>query len=238
MNIKLMKIKIFADGADVESMLKAKNEGIVKGFTTNPSLMKKAGVKNYEEFARSVLSEIKDLPVSFEVLSDDFYIMEKEALKIASWGPNVYIKIPIVNTKGESSVPLISKLTNLGLKINVTAILTIEQIELLSDALSPKTYSIVSIFAGRIADTGVDPIPIIKKAIELFKNNKNAEILWASTREILNIMQAEWAGCHIITVTDDILKKMNLLGKNLTGFSVDTVKMFYNDSVESGYKLF
>lgn len=238
MNIKLMKIKIFADGADVESMLKAKNEGIVKGFTTNPSLMKKAGVKNYEEFARSVLSEIKDLPVSFEVLSDDFYIMEKEALKIASWGPNVYIKIPIVNTKGESSVPLISKLTNLGLKINVTAILTIEQIELLSDALSPKTYSIVSIFAGRIADTGVDPIPIIKKAIELFKNNKNAEILWASTREILNIMQAEWAGCHIITVTDDILKKMNLLGKNLTGFSVDTVKMFYNDAVESGYKLF
>lgn len=237
MNIKDLKIKIFADGADLESMLKAKNEGIVKGFTTNPTLMRKAGIKSYEEFAKPVLKNIKNMPVSFEVLSDDFDIMEKEARKIASWGENVYIKIPITNTKGEISTNLIKKLSSDGLKINVTAILDIEQVEELIDALDSDIWSIVSIFAGRIADTGRDPIPIIEKAINIFKDKPKTEILWASPRELLNIFQAEKIGCHIITVVNEILNKLKFVEMDLKELSLETVKMFYNDAVSSGFKI-
>ncbi|MCD4668984.1 MAG: transaldolase [Actinomycetia bacterium] len=237
MDIKDMNIKIFADGADADSMLRAKEEGIVKGFTTNPTLMRKAGVKSYEEFAKTVLKSITDLPVSFEVLSDDFESMEKEAREIGSWGENIYIKIPITNTKGEYSYPLIKKLSADGLKINVTAILDISQVEPLVNILDKNTYSIVSIFAGRIANTGVDPIPIMKTVIELFKERPKAEILWASPRELLNIFQADEIGCHIITVTDDILSKHSFIGMDLKELSLDTVKLFYNDAVSSGFKI-
>lgn len=238
MNIKDLKIKIFADGADIESMLKAKEAGIVKGFTTNPSLMKKAGVKDYEHFAKEILSEIKELPISFEVLSDDFETMEREARRIASWAENVYIKIPITNTKGQSSVPLIKKLTRDGFKINITAILSFEQIIPLHEELTEDAIIIISIFAGRIADTGRDPIPHMKQATDLFRDRPSAEILWASPRELLNIFQAENIGCHIITVLDEILNKLHLIGKDLNEYSVETVKMFYNDSISAGYKLF
>ena len=237
MNIKDLKIKIFADGADLESMMKAKNEGIVKGFTTNPTLMRKAGIKSYEEFAKPVLENIKNMPVSFEVLSDDFDIMEKEARKIASWGENVYIKIPITNTKRESAAPLIKKLSADGLKINVTAILDIEQVKTLINIFDENVCSIVSIFAGRIADTGRDPIPVIKRTIQLFEDKPKTEILWASPRELLNIFQADKIGCHIITVINDILKKLKYVGMDPKELSLETVKMFYNDALSSGFKI-
>ncbi len=237
MNIKDLNIKIFADGADASSMLKAKEEGFVKGFTTNPTLMRKAGVKSYEEFAKTVLKSITELPVSFEVLSDDFESMEKEAREIGSWGENIYIKIPITNTKGEYSYPLIKKLAADGLKINVTAILDITQIEPLVDTIDKNTYSIISVFAGRIANTGIDPIPIMKTTIKLFKEIPKAEILWASPRELLNIFQADEIGCHIITVTNDILANRKYIGMDLKELSLDTVKLFYNDAVSSGFKI-
>jgi transaldolase len=232
-----LRIKIFADGADINDMLKAYKEGWVKGFTTNPTLMKQAGVNNYEVFARDVLSRIKDLPISFEVFSDDFESMEKEARKIAGWGTNVYVKIPVTNTMGQSSIPLIKKLTGEGLSLNITAIMPLEQVERVADAIDPGVKNIISVFAGRIADTGMDPVPIIKKAVEICRDNPNAEVLWASPRELLNIFQAEEAGCHIITVLPDILKKLPLVGKDLNEYSLDTVKMFYNDARSAGYKI-
>lgn len=235
--LKDLKIKIFADGADIDEMKLAYKQGIVSGFTTNPTLMRKAGVKDYEEFAAAVLSEIKDLPISFEAFSDDLAEMEKEARKIAKWGPNVNIKIPITNTKGESSIPLIKKLSADGLSLNVTAILPLEQVEATASAISKSSQTIVSIFAGRIADTGRDPVPHMKQAASILKDNKNAKLLWASSRELLNIFQAEEAGCHIITVTPDILKKLHLIGKNPKVLSLDTVKMFYNDCKASGYRI-
>ncbi len=236
MPVKL-KIKIFADGANVNDMEKAYKEGWVSGFTTNPTLMKQAGVRDYELFARDVLSRIKDLPISFEVFSDDFESMEKEAKKIAGWGKNVYVKIPVTNTKGESSIPLIKRLTGEGLSLNITAIMPLEQVEEVADAIDPKVKNIISIFAGRIADTGRDPVPIMKKAVLICSHNPNAEVLWASPRELLNIIQAEEAGCHIITVLPDILKKLPLIGKDLNEYSLDTVKMFYNDAKSAGYRL-
>jgi|SRR3989338_903506 len=232
-----IKIKLFADGADISAMKEAYKEGVVKGFTTNPTLMRKAGVNDYQSFATAVLSEIKDLPISFEVFSDEFDAMEQEAYKIASWGRNVNIKIPITNSKGESSIPLIKKLSSNGLSLNITAILTLEQVEVVSNVLSPKVKSIVSVFAGRIADTGRDPMPIMKKSSEILKSNKNAELLWASSRELLNVFQAEACGCHIITVTNDILKKLALINKDLKELSLDTVKMFYKDAQSAGYKI-
>jgi transaldolase len=235
--LKQFKIKLYADGADLKDMIGAYNEGIVSGFTTNPTLMKKAGVKNYEEFARAALKAIPDLPISFEVFSDDLEGMEREARKIAGWGKNAYIKIPVTNTKEESTAPLVKKLSMDGLQLNVTAILTIEQVKQVSHALSPATPSIVSVFAGRIADTGRDPAPIMKEAVSILKANKNAELLWASTRELLNLVQAESCGCHIITITNDILKKVPMLGKDLKELSLDTVKMFYNDAQGAGYKI-
>lgn len=231
------RIKLYADGADLNGMIEEYKKGIAKGFTTNPTLMRKAGVKSYEEFARAAIKAIPDLPISFEVFSDDLAGMEREARKIASWGNNVYIKIPVTNTKGESTAPLIKKLSSDGLKLNVTAILTLEQVKTVAQALSPETPSIVSVFAGRIADTGVDPVPLMRESVKVLKSNPKAELLWASTRELLNLMQAESCGCHIITITNDIFKKVSLVGKNLNQLSLETVQMFYADAKSAGYNI-
>lgn len=235
--LQQFKIKLYADGADLNGMIEEYKKGIASGFTTNPTLMKKAGVKSYEEFAKSALMAIPDLPISFEVFSDDIIGMEREARKIGSWGNNVYIKIPVTNTKGESTAPLVKKLSHDGLKLNVTAILTVDQVKTVAKALSPDTPSIVSVFAGRIADTGVDPMPIMIESVKVLKSNPKAELLWASTRELLNLIQAESCGCHIITITNDILKKVPLVGKNLSQLSLETVQMFYADAQSAGYKI-
>ncbi len=237
MNYPLLKIAVFADGANLADMLKRYEEGYVKGFTTNPTLMAKAGITDYPAFAASVLSKIKNLPISFEVFSDDFADMERQARKIGAWGANVNIKIPITNTKGESSLPLIRRLLDDGLKLNVTAILPNGQIDALRKILKPADDVIVSIFAGRIADTGVDPIPAMTKAVADYKPFPKAKILWASPREVLNIYQAEACGCHIITATDDLIGKLAIHGKALDTYSLDTVKMFYNDAQKAGFKL-
>ena len=231
------RIKLYADGADLNGMIEEYQKGIVSGFTTNPTLMKKAGVKSYEEFAKAALKAIPDLPISFEVFSDDLPGMEREARKIGNWGNNVYIKIPVTNTKGESTAPLVKKLSHDGLKLNVTAILTVDQVKTVAKALSPTTPSIVSVFAGRIADTGTDPMPIMKASVKILKSNPKAELLWASTRELLNLIQAESCGCHIITITNEILKKVPLVGKDLTELSLETVQMFYSDAQSAGYKI-
>jgi transaldolase len=231
------RIKLFADGADLNGMIEEYKKGIASGFTTNPTLMNKAGVKSYEEFAKAALKAIPDLPISFEVFSDDLAGMEREARKIGSWGNNVFIKIPVTNTKGESTALLVKKLSHDGLKLNVTAILTVNQVKIVAKALSYDTPSIVSIFAGRIADTGVDPVPIMKESVKILKSNPKAELLWASTRELLNLVQAESCGCHIITITNDILKKVPLVGKDLDQLSLETVQMFYTDAQSAGYKI-
>ena len=231
------RIKLYADGADLDGMIEEYKKGIASGFTTNPTLMKKAGVKSYEEFARAALKAIPDLPISFEVFSDDLFGMEREARKIGNWGDNVYIKIPVTNTMGESTAPLVKKLSHDGLKLNVTAILTVDQVKTVAKGLSHTTPSIVSVFAGRIADTGVDPMPIMKESVKILKSNPKAELLWASTRELLNLIQAESCGCHIITITNDVLKKVPLVGKDLTQLSLETVQMFYDDAQSAGYKI-
>lgn len=232
-----LRIKIFADGADVEVMKRAYRAGFVKGFTTNPTLMKKAGVTDYRAFAKEALGEIKKLPVSFEVFADDFSRMESEALEISSWAPNVYVKIPITNTSGESSIALIKKLSAKGLQLNITAITTLEQVQAAADALSADSHSVVSVFAGRVADTGRDPVPHMAMALRIIAKNPNIELLWASPRELLNIFQADSAGCHIITVSDDILKKSSMAGMDLAALSLETVKMFHRDAVSSGFKI-
>jgi transaldolase len=231
------KIKLYADGADLSGMIEEYKKGIVSGFTTNPTLMKKAGVESYEKFAKTALTAIPDLPISFEVFSNDLVGMEREARKIASWGKNVYIKIPVTNTRGESTTPLVKKLSHDGLKLNVTAILTVDQVRTVAKALSSTTPSIISIFAGRIADTGTDPMPIMRDAANILKSNPNAELLWASTRELLNLVQAESCGCHIITITNDILKKVPQVGKDLSLLSLETVQMFHSDALSAGYKI-
>jgi transaldolase len=232
-----MRIAIYADGAKAEDMVRQYRDGTVKGFTTNPTLMAKAGVRDYQAFAKSLLKEIRDLPISFEVFADEFEEMERQAKLIGTWGSNVYIKIPITNTKSESALPLIRRLFDAGLKLNITAIFTDEQIDGLAKILKPKDDAIVSIFAGRIADAGVDPVPIMARAVKVYKDFPKAQILWASPREVLNVYQAEECGCHIITVTDDILKKLPLKGKSLKEFSLETVKMFYADATKAGFDL-
>jgi transaldolase len=234
---KDFSVKVFADGADINGMLEMYHIGFVKGFTTNPTLMKKAGVTNYEEFARAAIKAIPDLPLSFEVFSDDFQIMEKEAKTIGGWGNNVYIKIPVTNTLGESSVPLIKKLSSEGFRLNITAILTLKQVEHVLENISSGSGAFLSVFAGRIADTGVDPMPLMRETVKMCKNVAGAEIIWASTRELLNIFQAEECGVDIITVTNDILKKMSNVGKDLNLLSLETVQMFYNDAKSLGYKI-
>jgi len=232
-----LRVKIYADGAVLSDMLDAYRSGRVHGFTTNPTLMKKAGITDYEEFARQAIHHIPDYPISFEVFSDDFDIMEKEAEKIHSWGENVYIKIPITNSIGASSIPLIQKLSNRGMKLNITAILTLDQVEETVDAFAVGTKNIVSVFAGRIADTGVDPIPTMKAAAEICQRKEGTELLWASSRELINIMQAEECGCSIITCSPDILVKLENVGKDLRTISLDTVKMFHKDIQELGYSI-
>ena len=218
-------------------MIEARQHGVVDGFTTNPSLMRKAGVCNYKEFARSAIAAIPDLPISFEVFSDDFETMEREAREIASWGGDTYVKIPITNTKSESAAPLIRKLSAEGFSLNVTAILTLNQVETVVSAAAAGSRTIVSLFAGRVADTGVDPVPLMTKAAALLKDLPKAELLWASPRELLNVIQADECGCHIITATPDIIAKTTLIGKDLEQYSLETVKMFYDDARAAGYKL-
>jgi len=231
------RIKLYADGADLKGMIDEYRKGIVSGFTTNPTLMKKAGVSSYRGFAEAAVKAIPDLPISFEVFADDLAGMEREARIIAGWGENVYIKIPVTNTKGESTAPIIRTLSQDGLHLNVTAILTTDQVKTVAKALSPDTPSIVSVFAGRIADTGKDPVPIMKESVAILKSNPEAELLWASTRELLNLVQAESCGCHIITITNDILQKIPQVGKDLNRLSRETVQMFYNDAQSAGYTI-
>lgn len=231
------KIKIYADGADKSNMVEMYNNPLISGFTTNPTLMRKAEIVNYKEFALDILSYIKDKPISFEVFSDNFDDMERQALEISSWSNNVYVKIPITNTEGKSSIKLIEKLSKRGVKINVTAMMTTEQVKSVLPALAFSPASYVSVFAGRIADAGVDPVPVMKEILNLLKGQSKIKLIWASPRELFNIVQADSIGCHIITATNDILKKLPLLGKNLTEFSLDTVKMFYNDAKASGFNL-
>ncbi|HMP73154.1 MAG TPA: transaldolase [Kiritimatiellia bacterium] len=232
-----LKIKIYSDGADLDSILDAYQKGVVKGFTTNPTLMCKAGITNYMTFAEEVLRVVTDLPVSFEVFSDDFPGMEYQALKLADLAENVYVKIPVTNTKRESSAELIGRLAERGIKMNVTAILTLAQVREVAGALKPEVPSIVSVFAGRIADTGRDPVPVMARALEMLKEWPTAELLWASPREVFNILQAEQVGCHIITVTPEVLAKASKFGMSLDDLSLDTVKMFYNDAVKSGFTI-
>ncbi len=232
-----LKVKLFADGAEKAGMLEMYNNSLISGFTTNPTLMRKAGIKDYKEFAHDILLVIKDKPISFEVFSDEFNEMESEALEIASWGKNVYVKIPITNTRAEASLDLIKKLCNAGVKINVTAMMTADQVRSVVPILCSGPASYVSVFAGRIADAGVDPLPIMKDVVALLKDYKNIELIWASPRELYNVVQADSIGCHIITATNDILKKIPTLGKDLAQFSLDTVKMFYDDAQKAGYKI-
>ena len=232
-----LRIHLYADGADVRDMKAARESGIVKGFTTNPTLMRKSGVSDYEAFARDALLAVSGLPISFEVFADDFAEMERQALKIAKWGEGVFVKIPITNTKGESAVPLIRRLAAADVKLNITAILTLQQVSDTVAALNPDVPAIVSVFAGRIADTGRDPVPLMKEAATIVARKPKAQLLWASPRELLNVIQADECGCHIITVTGDILKKLSMVGKPLEELSLDTVKMFYNDASAAGFKL-
>jgi transaldolase len=232
-----LKVKIFADGADKAGMLEMYAKPFIKGLTTNPTLMKKAGITDYRAFCKDILSSIKDKPLSFEVFSDDFTEMERQALEIASWGDNVYVKIPITNTKQEACYELVKRLAAKKVKLNVTALMTLEQVRNVVSSLDPHVPSYVSVFAGRIADTGYDPVPLMTEAVEILKAAPASELIWASPRELLNIFQADDIGCHVITVTNDILKKLTLVGYNLDEYSLDTVKMFYKDAVDAGFKL-
>jgi transaldolase len=235
--INNLKVKIFADGADKNKMLEMYSKHFIKGLTTNPTLMNKAGIKDYKAFCLDILSEIKDKPISFEVFSDDFDDMERQALEIANWGSNVYVKIPIMNTKRIPSYSSVKKLSEQKVKLNITALMTLNQVQEVSKVLNPKVPSYISIFAGRIADTGVDPIPLMTQSLNILKGLPLTELIWASPRELLNIFQADQIGCHIITVTQDILKKLELIDYDLNEYSLDTVKMFFNDAVVAGYKL-
>jgi len=235
--IEDLRIKLFADGADKAGMLEMARLPYVRGFTTNPTLMRKAGVVDYQAFAREVLREIADRPISFEVFSDEFSEMERQARLIAAWGPNVYVKIPVTNTRREPAYGLIRRLSEAGIKLNVTAILTLEQVREVGAALAGPTPSVVSVFAGRIADTGRDPVPLMAAAVELLRPYPREELLWASPRELLNVFQADAVGCHIITATNDVLKKLALVGKDLAEYSLDTVKMFHDDARQAGYSL-
>lgn len=232
-----VRIKIFADGANVTEILELAQNPSIKGFTTNPTLMFRSGVADYEAFARGILAQVKNLPVSFEVIADDPAEMSRQARRLASWGDNVFVKIPITNTRGQSSTPLIKDLAADGLQLNVTALTTAEHVQSVAEVLNPRVPIVVSVFAGRIADTGVDPMPVMEESLKILAPFPLAELLWASPREVLNIVQAASVGCHIITVTNDLLKKLPNLDRDLDAVSLDTVKMFYNDAVQSGLAL-
>jgi transaldolase len=237
MNISSLRTKIYADGAELDGMLAMYRLPHIKGFTTNPTLMRKAGLTDYQSFARQVLAAIPDRPISFEVFSDEFGEMERQAREIATWGEHVYVKIPVSNTRREPAYELIRRLSQAGVKVNVTAIMTLEQVQAVTDALAGGAPSNISVFAGRIADTGRDPVPHLKAALEIMKAAPAAELIWASPRELLNVFQAHEIGCHIITVTNDILKKLSLVGKDLGDYSLETVKMFRDDAVAAGFRI-
>jgi|TARA_B100001964_G_scaffold13549_1_gene14091 transaldolase len=232
-----LKVKIYADGADRDGMLEMYAKPYIQGFTTNPTLMKKAGITDYKAFAHEILQAIPDRPISFEVFADEFIDMERQALEIKTWGENVYVKIPVSNTRQEMAYDLIERLSVAGVHLNVTAILTLEQVQNVADALKDGPNSIVSVFAGRIADTGLDPVPVMQKALTLLEVAPKAELLWASPREVLNIYQADNIGCQIITATNDLIRKLALGGKDLAEYSLDTVQMFYDDAQSAGYML-
>jgi transaldolase len=232
-----LKIKLFADGADKTQILKSQANPLVRGFTTNPTLMRSAGVTNYEAFAREILEIVKDRPISFEVFADEFSEMERQAHKIAAWAANVFVKIPVTNTRRESSMELTRKLTRSGVKVNVTGVLTLDQVRNGAAALAGGAPAVISVFAGRIADTGRDPSPLMAQAAEIVSAYSNIELIWASPRELLNIFQANDAGCHIITVPENILAKLEVIGKDLHDYSLETVRMFHDDAAKSGYRL-
>ncbi len=232
-----LKVKLFADGADRAGILRMYANPLIRGFTTNPTLMRQAGVTDYEVFARDIVYAVPDRPISLEVFADDFAEMERQALKISGWGENVYTKIPVTNTRRESSLSLVCRLARKGVKLNVTALMTLCQVKEVGTALAGGPPAYVSMFAGRIADTGRDPVPIMAEAVDLLRPYPNIELIWASPRELLNIFQADAAGCHIITATHDLLRKLALIGKDLEDFSLDTVKMFHRDAAQAGYEL-
>ncbi len=232
-----LKVKIYADGADRDGMLEMYAKPYIQGFTTNPTLMKKAGITDYKAFAHEILQAIPDRPISFEVFADEFIDMERQALEIKTWGENVYVKIPVSNTRQEMAYDLIERLSVAGVHLNVTAILTLEQVQNVADALKDGPNSIVSVFVGRIADTGLDPVPVMQKALTLLEVAPKAELLWASPREVLNIYQADNIGCQIITATNDLIRKLALGGKDLAEYSLDTVQIFYDDAQSAGYML-
>ena len=236
-SLENLKVKIFADGADRAGMLEMAGKPFIKGLTTNPTLMRKAGIVDYKAFALDILKDITDKPISFEVFSDDFAEMERQALEITGWAENVYVKIPVTNTKQEPTYALVESLSKRGVKLNVTALMTNEQVRDVAIRLNPDVPSYVSVFAGRVADTGRDPSPQMQAAVSLLKSRPKAELIWASPRELLNIFHAEEVGCHVITLTNDILKKLDLVGKNLDEYSLDTVKMFYKDAQAAGYAI-
>ena len=236
-DIKGLQVKLFADGADKAGMLEMYRNPLIKGFTTNPTLMRKAGVNNYKAFAQDIVKAIPDRPISLEVFSDEFGEMEQQAQEISSWGENINVKIPVMNTRSQPSYDLVRRMSKAGIKLNVTALMTLEQVREVSAALSAAPHAYVSVFAGRIADTGRDPVPLMAAAVELLRPYPQLELIWASPRELLNVFQAADVGCHIITATNDILKKLSLVGKDLHDYSLDTVKMFYNDALQAGYML-
>ena len=236
-SISDLKVKIFADGAEIAGMLEMYAKPYIKGFTTNPTLMHKVGLTDYRGFAKSILAAIPDRPISFEVFSDEFSEMERQAREIATWGKNVYVKIPVTNTRSEPAYDLVRRLSHEGVNLNVTALMTQVQVRAVVEAVKGGAPSCISVFAGRIADTGRDPVPIMTECVEILKAEPKAELIWASPRELLNIFQADDVGCHIITVTNDVLKKLPLVGTDLTQFSLDTVKMFYDDGRKAGFSL-
>jgi transaldolase len=236
-SVNQLKVKIFADGADKAGMLEMYKNPNVSGFTTNPTLMRKAGVTDYEAAAKDILAAIPDRSISFEVFADDFSEMERQARRIATWGRHVSVKIPITNTKKESAIPLVRKLSQEGVALNVTAMFTLDQVQDVVDAVKGGAPCFVSVFAGRIADTGIDPVPIMAESVKRLKAAPNTQLIWASPRELLNIFQADEIGCHVITVTNDIIKKLSLVGKDMNEYSLETVKMFYDDGKAAGYKL-
>lgn len=232
-----LTVKIYADGADLDGMLALSRNPLISGFTTNPTLMRKAGVGDYRAFARQVLKAIPDRPISFEVFADEFSEMERQAREIAAWGEKVYVKIPVTNTRGEFSGPLIRSLVRAGIRLNVTALLALEQVVQVRECLADAASAYISVFAGRVADTGRDPVPLMARAVELLRPHPGLELVWASPRELLNIFQADAIGCHVITVTHDILKKLSLVGKDLREYSLETVRMFFDDAQQAGYAL-
>jgi len=237
-SLQNLRVKIFADGADKAGMLALNSNSLIKGMTTNPTLMRKAGIQNYEAFAKEILAVVTTKPISFEVFSDEFPEMRRQALKIASWQKNVYVKIPITNTRGESALPLVRQLAGEGVQLNITAILTLDQVRSTAEALNPAVPSVVSVFAGRIADTGRDPAPMMRQCLEMLEARPKAELLWASVREVLNIFQADECGCHVVTVPHDILgKALKLSGMDLSALSLDTVKMFAQDALAAGFSV-